>query len=65
MITCKRSTIPLHIRFLLTFVPYRFSTDVGANGDASVTLGYKILFGKMYILSEITAEEPLDVGPVG
>lgn len=60
MIYDKRSTIPWYIRFLLAFQAVKFSTDVAANGDMGVTIGYKTLFGTIYILSEITSDEGLD-----
>ncbi len=48
-----RATVPWYIRFLLEFRPVTYSHD----GD--LTLCIKQLFGKTYVLSEITADEDL------
>lgn len=51
MIYDKRSTIPFWATFLLEFKPMHYSTD------DKMTICFKYLFGTMYVLSEITADE--------
>lgn len=55
MITDFRSKIPWYIMFLLQFKPTYYSTD------ERVTLCIKYLFGKTYVMSEITADEEPDL----
>jgi len=55
MITCKRSTIPWYIMFLLEFKRMEYSHDVGPDG--TWTICFKRLFGVTYVLSEITPDE--------
>jgi hypothetical protein len=60
MISDKRPTISPFERFVLTFMPSYFATDY----NSGITVHYKKLFGKMYILSEITdSPDPLDEDP--
>lgn len=51
MITDKRSYIPWYIHFLLDFKRTHYSHD------GNLTLCVKYLFGKTYVLSEITTDE--------
>lgn len=51
MIYDKRSTIPWYIHLLLEFKRMNYATD------EKMTICFKYLFGKMYVLSEITTDE--------
>lgn len=53
MINDKRTSIPWYIMLLLEFKQVHYSHD----GD--VTLCCKYLFGKTYVLSEITTDKDL------
>jgi len=45
--------IPLHIRFLLFFIPIKWSADIPIEGfHATWSIGYKRLFGVIYIVNE-------------
>ncbi len=51
MINDKRTTIPWYVHLLLDFKPVHYATD------GNTTLCIKYLFGKTYVLAEITADE--------